>query len=186
MNHGSEKSYSSAWFAFRLNILFCVPVLLKRQLLLSLIHMESLLAIMDCFSHRQSKAEDHFFLAIQASDLMPFHDSRLLVDAITVWGGLLSVSSLPFASQQTVFTFFEAKLIPMRFQDNPQTVVVWKIEAPYSALSEKKLELSVLSVEQFEHCFGSSKCRICSEAFPTQMAHSFCNVTLYFLILLIL
>ena len=74
-------------------------------------------------------------------------------------------------SQQTVFTLFEAKLIPMPFPDYPQMAPTWNIEVSHSALSENKLESSVLSVEQFEHRLGSSKYRICSEAFPTQKGH---------------
>ena len=68
----------------------------------------------------------------------------------------------------------------MPFPDNPQTALTWNIEAPYLALFEKKLESSVLSEEQSEHCLGSSKYRFCSEAFPTQIGHPSCIATLYF------
>ena len=68
----------------------------------------------------------------------------------------------------------------MAFLDNPRTALTWNIEAPYLALSENKLESSVLSEEQFEHCLGSSKYRTRSEAFPTQIGHPSCIATLYF------
>ena len=177
--HASVKSYRSALFAFRMNILNSIPVLLKGHLPMSLIPMESLLAIMGSVSLRQSKAEDRLTLAIPASDLLSYYDSRLLADAITV-SGLLLTLNIPLASQQTVFTLFEAKLIPMPFPDDTQTALTWNIEAPYLAFSENKLESSVLSEEQFEHCLGSSKYRICSEAFPTQIGHPSCIATLYF------
>ena len=180
MIHASVKSYRSALLAFRMNILNSIPVLLKGHLAMSLIPMESLLAIMDSVSLRQSKAEDRLTLAILASDLLSNYDSRLLADAITVSEGLLLTPNIPLASQQTVFTLFEAKLFPMPFPDDPQTALTWNIEAPYLALSENKLESSVLSEEQFEHCLGSSKYRICSEAFPTQIGHPTCIGTLYF------
>ena len=169
--HASVKSYRSAWFAFRMNILNSIPVLLKGHLPMSLIPMESLLAIMDSVSLRQSKAEDRLTLAIPASDLLSYYDSRLLADAFTVSEGLLLTLNIPLASQQTVFTLFEAKL---------QTALTWNIEASYLALSENKLESSVISEEQFEHCLGSSKYRICSEAFPTQIGHPSCIAALYF------
>ena len=35
-------------------------------------------------------------------------------------------------------------------------------------------------MEQYEHCLGSSKYRICSEAFPTQIGHPSCIATFYF------
>ena len=59
MIHASVKSYRSALFAFRMNILNSViPVLLEGHLPMSLIPMETFLAIMDSVSLRQSKADD--------------------------------------------------------------------------------------------------------------------------------
>ena len=104
----------------------------------------------------------------------------ILADTIMVSERLLLTLNIPLVSQQSVFTLFEAKLIQMPFPDDPQTAVIWNIEAPYLDLSENKLESSVLSEVQFEHCLGSSKYRICSEAFPTQMGHPSCIATLYF------
>ena len=180
MIHSSVKSYRSALFVFRMNILNSIPVLLKGHLPMSHIPVASLLAIMDSVSLRQSKAEDRLTLAIPAINLLSYYDSRLLADAIMVSEGLLLTINIPLASQQTVFTLFEAKLIPMPFRDDPQTALTWNIEAPYLALSENRLESSVLSEEQFEHCLGSSKYRICSEGFPTQIGHTSCIATLYF------
>ena len=180
MIHASVKNYRSALFAFRMNILNSIPVLLKGHLPMSLIPMESLLAIIDGVSLRQSKAEDRLTLAFPASNLLSYYDSRLLADATTVSEGLLLTLNIPLASQQTVFTHFEAKLIPMPFPDDPQTALTWNIEAPYLALFENKLESSRLSEEQFEHCLGSSKYRTCSETFPRQIGHPSCIATLYF------
>ena len=80
----------------------------------------------------------------------------------------------PLASQQTAFALSEAKLIPMLFPDDLQTIFSWNVEAPYLALSENKIEPSGSSVEQFEHCLGLSKYRVCSEASLTQIGHPFC------------
>ena len=146
---------------------------------MSLIPMASLLAIMDSVGLRQSKAEDRLTLAIPASDLLSFYDSRLLADAITVSEGLIDLN-VPLAAQLTIFLLVEAKLIPLPSPDDPQTVLTWNIEAPYLTLSANKLESSVLSVEQYEHCLGSSKYRICSEAFSTQIGHPSCIATFYF------
>ena len=179
MIHASVKSYRSALFAFRMNILNSIPVLLQGHLPMSLIPMESLLAILDSVSLEQSKAKDRLSLAIPTSDLLSYYDSRLLDDAITVPEGLLLTLNIPLASRQTVFTLFEAKIIPMPLPDDLQSALIWNIEAPYLALSENNLESSVLSTEQFEHCLGSSKYRICSETFSTEIGHSSCIATLY-------
>ena len=139
---------------------------------------------MDSVGLRQSKAEDRLTLAIPASELLSFYDSRLLADAITVSEGLIDLN-VPLAAQLTIFSLVEAKLIPLPYPDDPQTALTWNIEAPYLALSANKLESSVLSVEQYEHCLGSSKYRICSEAFATQIGHPSCIATFFFIPLMI-
>ena len=130
------------------------PVLLKGHLPMWLIPMESLLAIMDSVSLWQSEAENCVTPAIPASHLLSYFDSRLLADAFRISERLLLTLNKPLASQQTVFTLFEANFIPMPFPDDPQTALTWNIEAPYLAPSENKLALSVLYEEQFEHCLG--------------------------------
>ena len=72
MTHARVKSYRSALFALFMKILNSIPVLLKGHLPMSLIPMESLLAIMDSVSLRQSKAKNGLTLAIPARDLLSF------------------------------------------------------------------------------------------------------------------
>ena len=88
MIHASVKSYRSALFTFRMNNLKSFPVLPQTHLPMSLIPMESLRAIMNRVSLRQSKVEDRFSLAIPAGDLLSFYGSRFLADAIMVSEGL--------------------------------------------------------------------------------------------------
>ena len=72
MIHATVKSYRSALFAFRMNVLNSTRVVIKGHLPMSLIPMELLLAIMDSVSLRQSKAADRLTLAIPASDLLSY------------------------------------------------------------------------------------------------------------------
>ena len=181
MIRASVKNYSSVLLAFRMNIFNLIPVLPKGHLPTSFVPMETLLAITDSVSLRQSKAESRLTLAIPASDLLSFYDSRLLADATTVSEGLFLILNIPIASQQTVFTLFEAKLFPMPFPGETQTALTWDIKAPHLDLSENEFKSSVLSEEQFENCLGSSKYRICSEAFPKQIGHPSFIDTLCFL-----
>ena len=117
MIHASEESYRSALLVFRMSILNSIPVLLKGRLPMSLIPMESLLAIMDSVSLRQSTAEDHLTLALPASEFLSYDDSLLFAYAEMVSEGLLLILTFPLASQQTVLTLFGTKLIPMLFPD---------------------------------------------------------------------
>ena len=181
MVHASIKAFCSALYAFRMNILNPIPVILRSHLPMSLIPMESLLVILDRVAiEQQSKATDRLSLAIPMTDLLSYYDSRLRADAVTVPEGILMTLSITLASRQTVFTLFEAKLIPIPYPDDPQLALKWDIEAPYLAFSEDQMESSVLSAAQFEQCLGSSKYRICAETFPTEMGHSSCIATLFF------
>ena len=180
MVHASIKAFRSALYAFRMNILNSIPVILRGHLPLSLIPMDSLLVILERVAIEQSKATDRLSLAIPMTDLLSYYDSRLLADAVTVSEGILMTLNIPLASRQTVFTLFEAKLIPMPYPDDPQLALKWDIEAPFLAISEDQMESSVLSEAQFNQCLGSSKYRICSETFQTEMGHSSCIATLFF------
>ena len=64
MIRASVKNYSSVLLAFRMNIFNLIPVLPRGHLPTSFIPMETLLAIMDSVSLRQSKAKSRPILAI--------------------------------------------------------------------------------------------------------------------------
>ena len=180
MIHASVKSYRSALFAYRMNLLNAIPVLLRGHLPMSLIPMESLMVILQQVAIEQATSTVRLSLAIPMTDLLSYYDSRLLDDALTVPEGLLLTLKIPLASKQTVFTLFEAKIIPMPYPQDPQSALTWSIEAPYLAISEDLMESSVLTSNQFENCLGSSRYRICSETLPTEIGHSSCLATLYF------
>ena len=76
---------------------------------MSLLPMESLPAILDNISLRQSKSEDHVSLVIPSNDLLSYYNSRLLDDAITVSERLLLTLNLPLASKQTALYFLKSK-----------------------------------------------------------------------------
>ena len=147
---------------------------------MSLIPMESLMVILQQVAIEQATSTDRLSLAIPMTDLLSYYDSRLLDDALTVPEGLLLTLKIPLVSKQTVFTLFEAKIIPMPYPQDPQSALTWSIEAPYLAISEDLMESSVLTSIQFENCLGSSRYRICSETLPTEIGHSSCLATLYF------
>ena len=117
----------------------------------------------------RANAGDRLSLAIPMSDLLSYYDSRLLADAVTVSEGLLLTLNIPLASRQTVFSLFEAKLIPMRFPNDPESALMWDIEVPFLAISENLMEPSPLSASQVDRCLGSSRYRICSETIPTEI-----------------
>ena len=81
MVHASIKAFRSALYAFRMNILNSIPVNPRGHLPMSLIPMDSLLVILERVAIQQSKATDRLSLALPMTDLLSYHDSRLLADA---------------------------------------------------------------------------------------------------------
>ena len=178
--HASVKSFRAALFAFRINVLNSIPVLLRGHLPMSLVPLDSLLVILESVVRDRANGGDRLSLAIPMSDLLSYYDSRLLADAVTVSEGFLLTLNIPLASRQTVFSLFEAKLIPMPFPDDSESALMWDIEVPFLAISENLMESSPLSASQVDRCLGSSRYRICSETIPTEIGHSSCLATLYF------
>ena len=80
------KSYLSAVFGFRLNVWSFIQVVPKGQFPMSPTPMESLLVSVSMVSVDvgQSKSGDRLSFAIPTSDLLSYHDSRVLADAITI------------------------------------------------------------------------------------------------------
>ena len=133
--YADVKSYRSALYAYRLNLLNSIPTLLQKHLPVSLVPRDSLMAILESVGREQYKAADRLSLAIPTSDLMSYYDAKLLRDVITVEQGLIVTLAIPLASRQTVFTVYNAQTVPMP-QPEPQMAVKWSIEAPYLAISE--------------------------------------------------
>ena len=59
--YSDVKSYRSALYSFRLNVINSIPSLLKKHLPMSLVPRESLLAILESVAREQSTAKDRFF-----------------------------------------------------------------------------------------------------------------------------
>ena len=92
---------------------------------MSLVPLDSLLVILESVNKDRGKAGDRLSLAIPMSDLLSYYDSSLLADAVTVSEGILLTLNIPLASRQTVFSLFEAKLIPMPFPDDTKSAIMW-------------------------------------------------------------
>ena len=163
MIHAINKSYRSASFAHSMNLLNAIPLLLRGQLAISLIPLNSLVAILEIVAIQQSKGADRISFTFSGTNRLSYYVFRSLAIVIRVPEGLLLTLSIPLVSRETVFTLFEAKVILMLGPNDPQAALVWSIQAPYLAISEDQKEYFFLSSVQFQHFLGSSKYRICSK-----------------------
>ena len=166
------KSYRSALYAYSINLLTSVPILLDKRLPMSLVPSESLLAVLDSVHDSQKHSTDRLSLAIPMRDLMSYYDAKLVYEIATVEQGLLLTLAIPLASRQTSFHVYSAHIIPMPQQD-PKEALQWIIEGPYLAISQDSMETTTLT-QQLDNCLGSSTYRICHETMETHLAQSSC------------
>ena len=176
--YADVKSYRTALYTYRMNVLNAIPTLLQQHLPMSLVPKESLLAILKSVAADQSLSGSRLSLAIPPTDLLSYYDAKLLRDVVTLDEGLVLTLAIPSASRQTVFSTYQAQIIPMP-QPEPRMAIRWVIEAPYLAISEDQMESVTLSKDQFEACLGSARYRICHETIATQTNHPSCLATLF-------
>ena len=173
------KSYRSAVYTYRMNILNAIPTLLQQHLPMSLVPKSSLSAILKSVASELVTTGSRLSLAIPPnSDLLSYYDAKLLRDVLTVREGLILTLAIPLASRQTVFSTYSAKVVPMP-QTEPRMAVRWVVENPYLAISEDQMESMTLSQHQFDSCLGSSRYRICQEPLASQSNHPSCLATLF-------
>ena len=150
------KAYRSALYTYRMNVLNAIPTMLQ-HLPISLIPKKSLLAIVNSVGDELHRSGERLSLAIPTNtDLLSYHDAKLLRDVITVEEGLILTLAIPLASRTTAFSVYRAHVIPMP-QSGPRMAIRWVVEAPYLAISESKEDTMTLSQEQYEACIGSTR-----------------------------
>ena len=178
--YADAKSYRSALYAYRINLLNSIPILLNKRLPMSLVPRNSLLVvILDSVYESQKDAADRLTLAIPMTDLLSYYDAQLLREVSTVNEGLLILLAIPLASSQTTFNVYHAQLVPMT-QIEPSEALQWVTEGPYLAISEDSMETTVLTKDQYDNCLGSARYKICHQTITTHLGQSSCLATLYF------
>ena len=177
--YADVKSYRSALYAYSINLLNPIPILLDKRLPMSLVPRESLIAVLDSVHDAQKYSTDKLSLAIPMKDLMSYYDARLLIEISTVKQGLLLTLAIPLASRTTTFTVYSAHLVPMP-QPDPSEALEWVIEGSYLAISQDSMETTTLTQTQLDNCIGSSTYRICHETMETHLSQSSCLATLYY------
>ena len=176
--YANIKAYKAALYSYKLNIMNSIPILLKKQLPMSLLSLESLNEIINLIGTEQYKSKDRLSLAIPPDQILAYYEAQLLNDVISIDEGLLTTLSIPLATRTTALNVYKAHAIPMP-QDDSDVAILWKIEAEYLAISEDKTETALLSQEQMNKCIGSSNYQICYEGIATETRSSSCLATLF-------
>ena len=118
--YADVKSYRTALYTDRMNVLNAIPTLLQQHLPMSLVPKESLLAILKSVAADQSLGGSRLPLAIPPTDLSHY-DAKFLRDVVTLDEGLVLTLAIPLASRQNVFSTYQAQIVPM-----PSQNLVWQ------------------------------------------------------------
>ena len=140
---------------------------------MSLVPRQSLTAIVEAVSAKQSHARDRLSLAIPMDEILSYYEAQLLTDVVTIKEGLLMKTAIPLAPRQFSFTVFHAIAVPMP-QHKKDRAIKWRTEAPYLAISKDLMETAVLTEYDMKHCLGSSRDQICHEMIAIEVGHGSC------------
>ena len=139
---------------------------------------QSLLAILENVASEQGRSQDRLSLAIPMDEILSYYESCLLRDVITGNHCLIMRIAIPLASKQTAFIVFRAEAVPMP-QPEPGLAIKWKLEAPYSTISEDNMETAYLTDYDLSRCLGSSPYQLCLDMIATETGHGSCLATLF-------
>ena len=175
--YSDVKTYRSAIYTYRRNVLNAIPTLLQQHLPMSLVPKKSLQAILQSVGDEIVLSGSRLSLAIPPnSDIMSYYDAKLLCDVVMVNEGMILTLAIPLASRQTVFSTYSARVVPMP-QREPRMAIKWVIEDPYLAISEDQKESMAISQAQYDSCLGSTRYKICHEPPASQANHPSCLAT---------
>ena len=78
------KTYRSALFAYKLNLMTSIPILVKRELRMSLVSKESLSTILNIVANEQVSSQDRLSLAIPTTEILSYYEAELLKDTVVI------------------------------------------------------------------------------------------------------
>ena len=93
------KSYRSALYAYKINLISSVPILLNRRLPMSLVPRESLIAVLGPVHRSKRTARDRLTLAIAMTNLLFYSDAQLVREVATLEEGISLTVAIPMSSR---------------------------------------------------------------------------------------
>ena len=173
------KSYRTALYAFRINLLNALTPLINQFLPISLIPREQLHEILNTIHMGESGNADHLTLAIPPQEILSYYESQLVTNVVPTKAGLMLTLAIPMASRTTVLNVLHAIPIPMPDGDSGRAFM-WKPESKYLAISVDNEQMALINDEDLDLCVGSSMYSICTKGIPTDTSKHSCLATLFF------
>ena len=175
----NRKSYRSALYTYRINMINSIPPMLNIYLPVSLVPRQWLSTLLNNVALEQWLQKDRLSLAIPMDEILAYYESKLLRDVIVVEQGLLMRVAIPLATKESPFTVYRALAVPMP-QPEPDMAIKWKLEAPCLAISENNENTAFSTEYDLSRCIGSSRYQICLGRIATESSHESRLATLYF------
>ena len=103
--YADVKSYRSALYAYSINLLNLIPILLDKRLPMSLVPRESLIAVLNSVHDALKYNTLKMSLAIPMQDLMSCYNAKILTENSTVRQEILLTLVIPSHQEQQLLWF---------------------------------------------------------------------------------
>ena len=173
------RTYRSALFAFRMNILSSTTAIADGMLPLSLIPRKIFIRILQRVLLETQYTRDRLTLSIPIEHVMSYYETRLVTSLFSVDFGLMLTLSIPFSSGSTALDVFHAIPVPMPTKESTRATI-WVLETPYIAVTETQSEAALLTEFDLQECIGSKLYSICFSSFAMEKSKDSCLATLLF------
>ena len=170
------KTYRSALYTIRINILNALTPLMNQLLPMSLVPREQLHEILAIVHLQQNGQQDRLSLAVPIQEILSYYETKLVTQVEAIDAGLILTLAIPMASKSTVMNVLHAIPIPMPDGDTGKALV-WRLEAKYMAVSDDGEELAFIDEDELANCIGSQKYAICTKAIPAEQTYQSCMAT---------
>ena len=116
------KTYRSALYTFRINILNALTPLMNQLLPMSLVPSEQLHEILTIVQLQQNGQQDRLSLAVPIQEILSYYETKLVTQVKAIDAGLLLTLAIPMA-KSTVMNVLHAIPIPMPDGDTGKALV---------------------------------------------------------------
>ena len=107
------KTYRSALYLFRINILNALTPLMNQLVPMSLVPREQLHEVLTIVHLQQNGQQDRLSLAVPIQEILSYYETKLVTQVEAIDAGLLLTLAIPMASKSTVMNVLHAIPIPV-------------------------------------------------------------------------
>ena len=160
------KSYRTALYSYRINLLNSLGTMSNRLIPMSLVPKNDLQGILQALTSSPKIQANNLMLALNPiTEVNAYYETRLLQEVYADEVGLIFKVSMPMATKASKLLVYRAIPIPMPESGTEGRAQIWKTGGSYLALTINGERHAVLSKQQLDDCVGSTTIAICHNGF---------------------